>query len=284
MYNCAHLHCTYWRTLLFNLNHYSVSSRLSLEGHSAVESSSLKAVQSACSVQRRSLNSALISMETESILLYRNNHTGRVETAAAALQWPFLTMEWFESGAERHALKFDELLDCDNFDIEEVQNEIKSVILECDLPWKSSGGVPENQNFMNGKLRMEKTGYGGVRALYQRRVIDVIERITEMFPLEKTILPRTTKQEGVSPYGYESFRNVERQKTSEDVSHICGLRISKQRSSRTVQLSRSVFSNVFWEYGKETEKLRGHFYISCIQSFWNWVKRITSGWSEMGIV
>lgn len=59
-------------------------------------------------------------------LFHRSDDTGGNETMSAVLDFPSLIMELFKGSLKRYAKKVVELLYCNNFDIEAVQDNLES--------------------------------------------------------------------------------------------------------------------------------------------------------------
>lgn len=95
-------------------------------------------------------------MELEAAVSYRSDKRAQGETRSAVLDRAVLIMDLFRSDGERHAKKLVELLHCDSFYIEAIQNRLRSVKLCRELVRKSYSRKLEDQRIMKEGTRIEE--------------------------------------------------------------------------------------------------------------------------------
>lgn len=78
-------------------------------------------------MQRESVESSLISLNPDVLLLHRSDFTGQSKTIPTALDWVLLIMNSLYGGASRYVKTVFELLRCENFDISSIKDNLKTM-------------------------------------------------------------------------------------------------------------------------------------------------------------
>lgn len=119
---------------------------------------------------------------------------GSSEIMAAVPNVVHLILELFKSDAKWHAKKVVDLLHCDHADIEAVQNKLKVVTSYSDLVRESSSRMLGNKRFMREEMRIKERRHGGESNMYQKKMVDVLQRQIKIYPTEEKIQLRTAEK------------------------------------------------------------------------------------------
>lgn len=116
-------------------------------------------IQPGTAVQLRTIKSAPIAMDAESVQPCRSVDTRQSASRSAVFDWAFLVMELFKSGEELHAKKFVYLPYYDNFDMENATAMLNNVTSCSELLRKCSRRMITKEGFIMEKERIEEGGH-----------------------------------------------------------------------------------------------------------------------------
>lgn len=107
------------------------------------------------------------SIEPESLRSNKFNDTEGSDTLYDVLNWSILVTEQFRSGGEQYRRKIVEILHCDKFDVETIQNELKGVRSCSGLVLENVSQVLGNKEIMKREGKVEERRSVFERSLYR---------------------------------------------------------------------------------------------------------------------
>lgn len=154
-------------------------------------------VQVESAVLQLSIKNDSQGIEQESVRSYMYINTERSDSWFTVLDPAILLTKLFRCAAERYTRRFVKLRHCDSLDIKTILCDLKSVTSCSEAGRESSCEILESDGFLKKEVQIGEKGSASGSILYRNKVVEVVERQTEMCSRKERLPLWTTDKESV---------------------------------------------------------------------------------------